>query len=398
MNKQLTLYIVLLIIVTGIIIGIDSSKPKPIDWTPSYDIKEKSPLGLFIFNEEAERLFKGQKIEKFNITPYEFFDAKFDYDAKKYNADGTFIAISKTNEIDPESIEELMYFAEHGNTVFLSMERFPYTLLDTLKIELESHHYIQDTLLLSINNSTVSKPKKYIFKEATGLNYFSSIDTLTTAVLGHQFLFEKEYTNYISVPFGDGKFLLHTQPVAFSNFYLLKENNHEYAEKALGYIPEKTIYWNTGSLNNERISGSPLRFILDQPALNSAFLLALLIIVIFIIFNAKRKQRIIPEIAPLKNTTVDFTKTIGNLYYQEGNHHTIIEKKIIYLLEKIRSEYLIDTYSLDDIFIEKLHLKTGNTVEDIQKTVHLIKKHRHQFESTEADVIEINKAIEKLKL
>ena len=81
----------------------------------------------------------------------------------------------------------------------------------------------------------------------------------------------------------------------------------------------------------------------------------------------------------LKNTTVDFTKTIGNLYYQEGNHHTIIEKKIIYFLEHIRKEYIIDTYTLDDAFIEKIHLKTGKPVADIQKTVSLIKEHRHQF-------------------
>lgn len=95
---------------------------------------------------------------------------------------------------------------------------------------------------------------------------------------------------------------------------------------------------------------------------------------------------------------MDFTKTIGNLYYQEGDHHTIIEKKIIYFLEHIRNEYMIDTYTLDDAFIEKLQLKSGKSFEDIKKAVRLIQKHRHQFQSTEADVVEINKAIEKLRL
>ena len=53
------------------------------------------------------------------------------------------------------------------------------------------------------------------------------------------------------------------------------------------------------------------------------------------IFNAKRRQRVVPIINPLPNTTLDFTKTIGNLYYQEGNHQNIVDKKIIYFLEKI---------------------------------------------------------------
>jgi hypothetical protein len=107
---------------------------------------------------------------------------------------------------------------------------------------------------------------------------------------------------------------------------------------------------------------------------------------------------VVPVIQPVVNSTVDFTKTIGNLYFQEGNHHTIIDKKIIYFLEKVRTEYLIDTYSLDDAFIERLHQKTGKDIKNIEQAVSLIKKHRQQILSSEADVVAINNAIEKLRL
>jgi hypothetical protein len=217
-------------------------------------------------------------------------------------------------------------------------------------------------------------------------------------VLGYQDASDKNQPNFIRIPFGEGQFLLHTQPAAFSNFHLLKNDHYQYAESILSYLPEGTIYWNSGLRDGKNISSSSFRYINSQPGLKWAFRIGLIAILIFIFFNAKRKQRIIPEITPLKNTTVDFTKTIGNLYYQEGNHHTIIEKKIIYFLEHIRNEYMIDTYALDEKFVEKLHLKSGKSFEDIQKAVSLIKKHRHQFQSTEADVIEINKAIEKLRL
>ena len=90
------------------------------------------------------------------------------------------------------------------------------------------------------------------------------------------------------------------------------------------------------------------------------------------IFNAKRRQRVIPIIKPLPNTTVDFTKTIGNLYYQEGNHQNLIDKKIIYFLERVRNEYLIDTAVLDENFIKKLHAKTGKDIKDIEHLVYLI--------------------------
>ena len=115
------------------------------------------------------------------------------------------------------------------------------------------------------------------------------------------------------------------------------------------------------------------------------------------IFNAKRKQRVVPIIQPLQNTTVDFAKTIGNLYYQEGNHQNIIDKKIIYFLEKIRHDYLIETTTLDENFITKFHLKSGKNIDDIKNVVQLINYQRTTYhQSIEDDLIELNNAIEKI--
>jgi hypothetical protein len=397
MNRKLTIYIVLLAVIIGFIVLVDASAPKPINWTPSYSVKDKTPLGLYIFDQETPELFKGQDIKKLTVTPYEYFDELYDYNTKTYKAKGTFLCISEENKIDAESVKELLYFADHGNTVFLSMKDFPKILKDTLKLSIGNDYTIKDSISLSLKEKITGS--RYMFNEGVGLTYFDSIDTLSTRVLGHQELLKQKLPNYIQVSFGNGSFLLHTQPAAFSNFHLLKGNHYRYTEGVISYIPDGTIYWYSKQFGNgEGISGSPLRFILHQPALKWTMWLGIIAFLVFILFNAKRKQRIVPEITPLKNTTVDFAKTIGNLYYQEGDHHTIIEKKIIYFLEQVRNEYHIDTYSLDDVFIEKLHLKSGKPVEDIQKTVSLIKKHRHQFQSKEADVIEINKAIEKLRL
>jgi hypothetical protein len=136
---------------------------------------------------------------------------------------------------------------------------------------------------------------------------------------------------------------------------------------------------------------------MSQPALKWAWYLFLIGLLIFIIFNAKRKQRIVPILKPLPNLTLDFTKTIGNLYYQEGDHDNIIDKKIIYFLERIRNEYLIDTTKLDDEFIKKLHHKSGKEVSDITELVFLINEHRKSYHgSLEEDLIRINNAIEKI--
>jgi hypothetical protein len=165
----------------------------------------------------------------------------------------------------------------------------------------------------------------------------------------------------------------------------------------LSYIPKGTVFWYIKDQNGEVISDSPMRYILSQPALKWAWYIFLTGMFLFIIFNAKRKQRIVPIIKPLTNTTIDFTKTIGNLYYQEGNHDTIIDKKIIYFLEKIRNDYLIDTTQLDDDFIKKLHHKSGKDLVLIKRAVLLITNHRRSpYNSIEEDLIQINNAIEEV--
>ena len=90
-------------------------------------------------------------------------------------------------------------------------------------------------------------------------------------------------------------------------------------------------------------------------------------------------------------------KTIGNLYHQEGDHDNIIEKKIIYFLERIRNEYLMDTSSLDDHFIKKLHQKSGKDIQVIEKAVNLIIANRKSPHSAiETDLIQISTAIENV--
>jgi hypothetical protein len=74
----------------------------------------------------------------------------------------------------------------------------------------------------------------------------------------------------------------------------------------------------------------------------------------------------VPIIKPLQNSSIDFTKTIGNLYFQEGEHGNLIDKKISYFLDKIRSQYLLETAIIDDDFIKKLHQKSGKNLVEIQ--------------------------------
>ncbi len=396
MSKSIKIYIAILLVLFVTVIYFDANKPKPIDWTPTYSLKDKNPSGLYVLDNELNDLFKNQVIDKIKVSPYEYFCYKYDEDTlvNTYKIKGNFLNISDYTEIDNKSISEICSFVSHGNSAFISSKNFPESLLDTLKIDVKSENIFQKTICNWVANKHLGN-QKYLYKENISEVYFNKIDTLSTTILGYQ-SGDSTRVNYIKVPYVDGNFYLHTQPNVFTNYYLLKNNNKEYAEKVLSYLPKSDIFWFVKNQSGEIESGSPLRYIFSKTALKWAWYILIFGLLLFIIFNAKRKQRVIPIVVPLRNTTIEFTKTIGNLYMQEANHDHIIEKKIIYFLEKIRNQYLLETNKLDDDFINKLHQKSGKNLADIQKVVFLInyyKKSAHT--SIASDLIELNNAIDK---
>jgi hypothetical protein len=427
MNRTLIIVIGLLFLLLAGVIYIDSNAPKKIDWTPTYSTKDKIPYGLYVVEQEIKSIFKGSSIEKIKKTPYEYFNESTDtitdytytenqYDTiKNYNTPASelnqkkdtienspkeninYLCVCEFCYIDDQSVNELMGFVKKGNTVFISAKSFPQSLQDSLKIKMDA-----DLPAFSKANNWIANKKlgtkKYNIFQGAGRNYFSKTDTLNTTILGYHSLYKDSVrVNFIKVKYGTGQFLLHTQPVAFTNYHMLKEDHYEYVQTILSYIPKGNFIQSLKGESDQDKRESSMRFWNSQPALRWAWWLFIIGMLLFMLFNAKRKQRIVPIKKPLANTTVDFTKTIGNLYFLEGDHDNIINKKIVYFLERIRHDYLIDTTKLDDDFIKKLYQKSGKDMASIQKVVFLINTHRRSpHNSIEEDLIQINKAIENI--
>jgi hypothetical protein len=396
MNNLTKFYLFLLLAIIALISYLESNKPKTIDWEPNYNVNRKSPFGLYIFDQEIDKIFKKNFVERIKITPYEFFDSHFDSDTlvEDYNVNGTFLAIQNNPDFDKESIHEILSFVSRGNRAFLSMNDIPKTILDSLKLEINSDFSTSDTLFVFLKNNL---KKKFSLPKINTFSYFKKIDTLNTEILGFQKLNDSIKVNFIKVPYYDGEFLLHSQPAIFTNYQLLKYNNFKYTEELLSYIPnDGNVFWYSYNFNDRMENQpSPMRVILTYESLRWAWYFLLISYVIYMFFNAKRKQRVVPIIVPLPNTTVDFTKTIANLYYQEKDYKDIINKKILFFLEKIRQEYHIDTQILNDDFVKKLEQKSSKEIELIQKICVNINKYRKQPQITENNLLIFSQLLEK---
>lgn len=402
MGKNIKILIFFLVLVLALIIFADSNKKKPINWSQTYGISDKIPFGLKVFNDESKGLFQKQNLEKFSETPYEYIgnetfkqvivdgDTTATYQNEK---SGTVFSISDFYKFDNRSTEELLYFVEEGNTVFLSSTTMPDILKDSLNFDIILRNHIETKLKSKLVNSNIN----FEFDKGATDYYFSKFDKKTTTILGN--IHDGKYTlpNFVEIKHGDGKFILHLQPIAFTNYYLLK-NNYKYIESVCSHVDSQNIYWSVESGQESSISDSPLRFIFSQPALKWAWYLGLFGSIIFMLFNAKRRQRVIPITEPVKNTTVEFAKTIGNLYFIEQNHKDIAEKKIVYFLEKIRKEYYLETTVLDETFINRLHQKTSKEKVDIVKAITKINYIKNSSTLSEKDLVELNTLIEKLNI
>ena len=196
--------------------------------------------------------------------------------------------------------------------------------------------------------------------------------------------------------YGDGALFIHAAPLCFSNYFILKNNNAEYTSKALSYIPGNVskIYWDEYYKMGPGGSRNPLRFILTNPFMRWAFRIAILGIVIFILFEMKRKQRIIPVLPALQNTTLDFVRTVGNVYFNQHNNKNIAVKKINYFLEFLRSKFHLSTSQLNEEFISVLAKKSGVTTLEIQDLVTAIQEVNDSTTVNDQLLLYLNKKID----
>jgi hypothetical protein len=124
-------------------------------------------------------------------------------------------------------------------------------------------------------------------------------------------------------------------------------------------LGDEPIVWTEYYELGRSESPSPLRYIMSDRALRTAFGILVLGICLLLVFNSKRRQRAIPPLIPLRNTSLDFVKTIGDLYYRQGDHKDLALKKILFFTDYLKQHFYIDSNARVTDIIRKLSDKTG---------------------------------------
>ncbi|WP_111310003.1 DUF4350 domain-containing protein [Confluentibacter sediminis] len=387
------LVIIALVITAAVAIGIKNTKT--VDWEESFNEKSNKPYGLSVFYKELPSLFKKHKVRTVYYTPESYLKANSENGYGDHVAKGSFLIIGNSDYLEDASVDELLHFVDEGNTLFISDYYFSQKIHDTLHIDVNYASNKKDSIsYVSFENKSLSNA---MIDKNEGVNYFSRFDSINYHILGYVKTDETRI-NFIEVPFGKGHIYLHLEPKAFTNYNILKDNRYKYTEALISYLPESDVYFDSYTKIQSAYSNaektSNLSWFLKQLSFKWAWYTALIFTVLFVVFNAKRRQRIIKIIKPLQNTTVAFVKTVSNLYFDIQDHKNLIHKKITYFLEKIRTDYNLDTSVLNDEFITKLASKTGKKKEEVKKLIDYINWLKSRQEFFEGNLLTLNKHIE----
>lgn len=365
-------------------------RPKPLDWTPTYRNDAKIPFGTQALYELLPEVMQQPAIKSVRLPVYNFLTTE------KLTGRSNYVFVSQNFSVDGNDLKQLLNYVRRGNNVFISAYDLPDTLGRVLgfKAGVKDPTKADTTLRQNLVNRQLRKPGGYNFFHDDGRNFLTVTKQTGVTVLGRN---ARNEPVFIRIRYGGGQFLVHNLPLAFTNYYVLDPNTSDYVSKALAYLPALPTYWDEylkqGRFDEDQ--QSIFRYVWSQPALNWAYYIVVFGLVFYALFAGKRTQRVIPVLEAPRNTSVDFVKTVGRLYFQQGDHDNLARKRIRYFLAGLRERYGLNTNNLDNEFTDSLAHKSGLSRDDARDLVLLLRNAQKSISLSEYDLLTLNAAIEK---
>ena len=324
MNKTFLIFIVGFLVFVFLL---EWNAPSKFVWGPTFSHHDKQPFGCEVFDSlmkksvpagyevtrktlsQLEREGYGKKPHGFLIQSIDFNPSPTDLralDRLLKAGNKVFIA---TSSIDPDSLYPDLQLTISGQYVFSPMQ---------VKASIENQEIPYDTLVwcrqspyqekkytlysaMSGDKVDVDKPAKYdiLVKNRQTDEYTDKVDSYWVP-------------RVVRIQRGKGELFFSCEPLLLTNYGILDE-------QANGLV-----FW----LQNE-----PLRW---------AIYLTLGGLLLFCVFYARRRQRVIPVVEEPKNRSLEFVKLIGTLYYQKHINHDLLQKKYAYFTETLRRLMMVD--------------------------------------------------------
>ena len=359
--------------------------PKEFDWRKNYHLNSNEPYGCEILYESLVKSTSKQNIligkdpisdQLSEINPY----THYFFITQKFNP-----GILEMNELKNR--------IHAGATVFIAAEHFGENLQELIVLKTDYQYSKSQKIILKI-------PQKNIEIKHT-LPYVSTFEYPLDSVLENDCKIllstAKGFPVIIQVTIGSGNLFLCAEPDFFSNYFLMKGKYIKIGQHILTEMEIHSgskLYWDEYYKPNDLKQNTSLRVILKDPALSMAWYLGMAGLLLFVFFESKRIQRVIPVLEPIKNTTVEFVYTIGKLFFLNADHKNIAEKKILFFQDFLRSKYGIRNHSWNQEWIEQVSNKSNLSVSDITALANLLQEIQRQPKLTDNELLLLNQRLQ----
>ncbi len=393
--------VLLLLLLAALLLG---DKKEKFDHRITLNKKDKIPYGTFVAYNNLPYIFK-----KATCTTNKKEPGYWDYDVLDTDSSGQVLMIVTRNfNAFSSELRELHSFVSRGNDVFISAHSFSYEAASFFHLQAYSTDIglpvydfspQLDTLEISLSAMPFNEGKNSFRYPGRRYNAdFIKFDSTMSYVLGRA---RNDRVNCLKIKAGDGHFILHGAPLAFSNYFLLHQDNMEYYNQLLSVLNSeaRSVAWDEYFLHKtvsyRDPTPSPFRVLLNQPSFRMALYTALAGALIFVLLGLKRNQRIFAAVPPPANDSLDFVKTIGRLYYQKNDNSNIARKMAGFFIEHVHNRYFLNSDNLDEDYVDRLSGKSGGNKQHIQSIVNYISFAREGNDFTNEQVSDFYNLLEQ---
>lgn len=385
-------FIVFIVAFLFIMFAIEYHLPKNFVWKPTFGHHDEQPFGCAVFDTVlSSSLPQGYTFSRKSLYQLEQEDTT----QRK-----GILVISDNLRLSDVDVNALLKMAERGDKIMLVSTLFGRYLEDTLQfrsyysyfspmaLKKYATSFMKKDSLHWIGDSTVYPRQTFYFYPQLCSSYFWG-DSLPERVLAqrvfesNEFRYETEADSlttdslvYMPVAmsrrWGKGEVILVSTPLIFTNYGMLDGKNATYIFRLLSQMGKLPIVRTEGYMKETaQVQQSPFRYLLAHQPLRWALYLTMITIILFMIFTAKRRQRVIPVIHEPANKSLEFTELIGTLYFQKKDHADLVRKKFSYLAEELRREIQVDIEEVadDERSFHRIARKTGMDAGEIAKFI-----------------------------
>ena len=351
--------------------------PSKFVWEPTFNHYDKQPFGCAVFDSlmeksvpagyevtrktiaQLEREGYGKKPHAFLIQTDRFSPSATDIrslDRLLKAGNKVFIA---TSDIEPDSLYPDLQVDINGQYGFSPME---------VKSSIANQSIPYDTLVWS--HQLPYQEKEYsVYSAMIGYTVIigekTVCDTLVRCWVSEE---DSDSTDgywlarVVRIKRGKGELFVSCDPLLMTNYGILDTQTNGLIFRMMSQFRGLPIIRTEAyGPYTEYETDTPLRFWLQNEPLRWAIYLTLGGLLLFCMFYARRRQRVIPVVEEPANRSLEFVKLIGTLYHQKHINRDLLQKKYSYFAETLRRMTMIDVEDVESRKenIAQIAIRTG---------------------------------------